>query len=216
MNNQAITKIAVFSSGGGSNLKAIHTRILSDDIPGKIELLISNNQSSGAIEFADKHHLQTLIINQHRYPDPQQATHELQSQFAALNINLIILAGYMKKIASEIVQAYDRRILNIHPALLPKFGGKGFYGMNVHQAVLDAKEKESGASVHFVDAEYDSGPIIATRIVPVLPGDSKETLAKRVLEQEHLLYPEVVKAYCENRITWNGDIPQIIEKEKCE
>ena len=116
------------------------------------------------------------------------------------NTDLIVLAGYLKLIPAQIVRKFRHAILNIHPALLPKFGGKGYYGSRVHEAVLKADEKESGATVHFVDEIYDNGLIIKQDKVPVKPDDTPHTLADRVLEVEHQIFPEVVKAFCEDRI----------------
>ena len=112
-------------------------------------------------------------------------------------IDLICLAGYLTKVPDKVVRAYRGRIINIHPALLPKFGGKGFYGENVHEAVLAAKEKESGATVHYVDEEYDHGSIILQQKVPVLPADTPETLAQRVHQVEYEIYPQAIKLVLE-------------------
>jgi phosphoribosylglycinamide formyltransferase-1 len=114
-------------------------------------------------------------------------------------VELIVLAGYMKLLPAEVVRDYEGRILNIHPALLPKYGGQGMYGMFVHEAVIAAKDKESGATVHFVDLEYDRGPIFLQRAVPVLPGDTPESLRERVLRLEHELLPEAIAKFAAER-----------------
>ena len=116
----------------------------------------------------------------------------------------------MKKIPGNIVRDFQNRILNIHPALLPKYGGKGFFGNKVHEAVLESGDKVTGVTVHFVNNEYDSGAIVVQKTVSVLPEDNPETLAKRVLKEEHRIYPEVIRAFCENRIIWNNNKPTIL------
>ena len=122
-----------------------------------------------------------------------------------LGVDFVVLAGYLKLIPSELCRAYPRGILNIHPALLPAFGGKGFYGKRVHQAVVESGARFSGATVHFVDEEYDRGPILAQRTVEVRPGDSAEDLAARVLREEHQLYSEALAALCSERVEWRED-----------
>ena len=124
-------------------------------------------------------------------------------------IDFIILAGYVKMVPEGVIKKYHQKIINIHPSLLPKFGGKGYYGMKVHAAVIQSGIKETGASVHFVDEHYDHGPVVANKKVQVLKSDTAESLAERVLKIEHDLYPEVVKALCENRIYWEDNLPKI-------
>ncbi|KAF7145618.1 hypothetical protein RHSIM_Rhsim04G0088200 [Rhododendron simsii] len=129
-------------------------------------------------------------------------------------IDFILLAGYLKLIPVELVRAYPRSILNIHPSLLPAFGGKGYYGMKVHQAVIASGARYSGPTIHFVDEHYDTGRILAQRVVPVLANDTADELAARVLQQEHQLYVEVAEALCEEQIVWREDgVPLIRNKE---
>ena len=204
--------IAIFASGGGSNFQAIHQYINQGKILGRIVLVISNNSNSGAIKYAEKNNISNLIINKFLYPDVAKYNRLLINELSGNSIDLIVLAGYMKLLPVDIVKAYHNCILNIHPALLPKFGGKGYYGLKVHEAVIFSGEKESGATVHFVDEVYDRGEIISQEKVLVLDGDTPKILAKRVLEVEHRLYPEVVKAFCENRIIWENNKPKIEER----
>jgi formyltetrahydrofolate-dependent phosphoribosylglycinamide formyltransferase len=204
-------KIAIFVSGGGSNFKAIYEKIISGDIPAEISLVVSNNPNCGAITFAEKNAVPTLIINKTRYPDSDTQNILLKKNLLNADINLICLAGYMKMIPKNIVAHFENCILNVHPALLPDFGGKGFYGMKVHELVLQSNVSESGATVHFVDNKYDHGPIIAQQKVKILETDNAEILAERVLKAEHNLYPEVVKAFCENRINWGNGLPEIVK-----
>ena len=192
--------IAIFASGSGSIFQAIHQYIKKGEISGEILLVVSNNSNSGAIKYAKENNMSTFIVNNFLYPNIEDYNRLLIKKLNKNSIDLIVLAGYMKLLPLEIVKAYHNRILNIHPALLPKFGGKGYYGNRVHEAVIASGDLESGVTVHFVDEEYDNGEIIAQETVRVIHNDTSESLAKRVLKVEHRLYPKVVKAFCENRI----------------
>jgi phosphoribosylglycinamide formyltransferase len=201
--------IAIFASGGGSNFKSIHRHVQSGDISGDIVLTVSNNSDSGAINYARMNNISTLIINKVRYPNQIDREELLIQTLRDHEINLICLAGYMKLLPKNIVNQYQNCILNIHPALLPKFGGKGFYGIKVHEKVIASGVSNSGATVHFVDEEYDHGKIIAQESIEVRNEDTVETLAERVLKIEHELYPKVVKAFCEDRVIWKNNHPKI-------
>ena len=203
-------KIAVFVSGGGSNFMAIHHQIKQGKIPGEIVLVISNNPNCGAIQFAEENSIPVLIINETRFPNPHTLNELLTDTFLKAEINLICLAGYMKMLPPAFVKQYENKILNIHPGLLPEFGGKGFFGMRVHEAVINSGKRESGATVHFVDEIYDHGPIILQKKVEVLETDTAESLATRILKLEHELFPEVVKAFCENKIIMENNTPKIL------
>ena len=203
--------IAAFVSGGGSNFRVIHKQTLNGNIPGEIVLVVSNNPNCGAINYAEENALSTCIVNNTRFPNPGAQKTILTQTLKEAEVDLICLAGYMKLLPQNIVQQYKNKILNIHPALLPDFGGKGYYGMKVHEAVLKSGAEYSGATVHFVDEKYDHGPIIAQRKVKILDTDTVEALAERVLKVEHELYPEVVKASCENRIIMENNKPRILE-----
>jgi phosphoribosylglycinamide formyltransferase len=197
-------RLAVFASGGGSNFRALHAAIVGGKINGTIELVVSDKASCGATEYAAEHGIACL-----KYPDRSQEDGGLQGLLTALEkehaIDFVILAGYMKLIPPELVRAFERGVLNMHPALLPAFGGKGYYGIRVHEAVVQSGARFSGATVHFVDEEYDRGPIVAQACVPVSPWDTAQDLAARVLKSEHELYPHVVAALCDNRIKWTED-----------
>ncbi|OGR87533.1 MAG: phosphoribosylglycinamide formyltransferase [Elusimicrobia bacterium RIFCSPLOWO2_01_FULL_60_11] len=196
-------RLAVLASGGGSNLQAIldacRPPIGEASAPlynlAEVAVVVSDKPGAYALERAKKAGVEALLLDPKGFPDRaafyQKAVVELQSR----KIDLILLAGYMLKLEPNIIKSFQGRILNIHPALLPKFGGKGMYGHFVHEAVLKAGEKESGATVHVVDEEFDHGPVLLQNKIPVLPGDTAESLAERVLEQEHKLYPEAVAAY---------------------
>ena len=204
-------KIAVFVSGGGSNFIAIHRQIIQGNILGKIVMVFSNNPNCGAIKFAEENSIPIFIINAARYLNAHTRDEFLLETCLKAEIDLICLAGFMKMLPQNIVKQYEYRILNIHPGLLPEFGGKGFYGMRVHEAVINTGKRESGATVHFVDEIYDHGPIILQKKVEVMETDTPESLAARVLKLEHELFPEVVKAFCENKIIMENNKPKILE-----
>lgn len=203
--------IAVFASGGGSNFQAILNKIKSGELKNAaIVLLISNNSSCGAMEIAKSNNIKTIHISNKTHPDPVEYENALSSSLEKSNVELIALAGYMKLLPVRIVRKYPNKILNIHPALLPKFGGKGMFGIHVHEAVLRAGEKESGVTIHFVNENYDEGRIIRQSRVPLLPEDTPETLAARVLKAEHDLYwrviDEMVNGPCANKKTFNNTV----------
>ncbi len=158
-------------------------------INAKVVLVISNNSDAYALERAKKEKIDNYHVSEYKYKEG--FIDKLLELLAKYEINLVLLAGYMKKLPKEIVERY--KVLNIHPALLPKYGGRGMYGERVHKAVLEAKEKESGCTVHVVDEHYDNGKILNQIKVSVLEDDTVETLAKRVLEQEHIIYVDTVK-----------------------
>ena len=185
--------IAVFGSGKGSNFGAILEALKVGKITGAtIRLVLSNNSRAGILDIARVNDIPAVHVSERQFSDYGEFARGLLRILAEHGVNFIVLAGYMKKVPGEIVAAFRGRILNIHPALLPKFGGEGMYGMRVHEAVIAAGEKESGATVHRVEEEYDRGPIVAQRRVPVYPGDTPESLAARVLRIEHELYPEAI------------------------
>ncbi|CAG9464683.1 unnamed protein product [Pedinophyceae sp. YPF-701] len=170
----------------------------------EVVVVVSNRVECGAVSYAKDHGIPTTV-----YPCTKSGKgmddDELLADLKEREIDAIVLAGYMKMIPPNVVRAFPRRILNIHPALLPSFGGKGMYGMNVHRAVVAMGARFSGPTVHFVDEIYDHGPILAQAVVAVSPTDSPEQVAAKVLKEEHRLYPEAVAALCEGRITWRED-----------
>jgi phosphoribosylglycinamide formyltransferase 1 len=186
-------KLTVFCSGSGSNFKALHRHITEKKLPVEIALCVSNNSQCGAMMFAREQHIPAFHLSTKTHPDETQYVSALLDELAAKTIDLIALAGYMKKLPSAVVKRYAGKILNIHPSLLPKFGGEGMYGQFVHEAVIAAHEVESGATVHLVEEEYDKGKILVQRKVPVFPDDTAELLAARVLSVEHQIYPEALE-----------------------
>jgi len=186
-------RLGFLASHGGSNLQAILDAIVAGTLPAQARVVISNNSQALALERAAAIGVPGLHLSSHTHPDADALDQAMVDALRAHGVALVVLAGYMRKIGPRLLAAYPRRILNIHPALLPKFGGQGMYGMHVHQAVLAAGERESGATIHLVDSEYDRGAILAQQSVPVQPGDTPESLQKRVLAVEHRLYPETLR-----------------------
>ena len=186
-------RVAVFASGGGSNLQALIDRFNSAaDSPLRVTLVISDRADAGALARARAAGIEAMHIQVSGRPQ-DLIVRETLAALEFGDVDVIALAGYLRLLPAPIVKRYQKRIVNIHPALLPKFGGKGMYGSNVHRAVIDAGEKVSGATVHYVDDNYDEGEIIAQRHVPVLPDDTPEKLAARVLAVEHELYPDALE-----------------------
>lgn len=188
-------KIGVMASGGGSNFKAIIERIGEGDLEAQCKFLITNNGTCGAVEHAKEYGIPVYHISGKTHPEQAAYEAALLEVLDKYDVDLLILAGYMKALPVCIVRRMENRILNIHPSLLPKYGGKGFWGIHVHEAVIAAHEKESGPTVHLVSEEIDQGKILAQVKVPVLEGDTPEVLAARVLEQEHNLYWKTIRDY---------------------
>ena len=187
-----MVNLVVFASGSGTNFQAIIDAVEEGQINGRIRGLITNKDDIPALDRAKNHGIPTVILSPSDFESFASYTKELLSQLQEWDTDLVALAGYMLKIPAAVINEYEGRIVNIHPSLLPKYGGKGFYGMNVHRAVIENDESESGCTVHLVTEEYDEGPILAQRKVPVHDTDDASTLAKRVLEQEHELFPSVI------------------------
>lgn len=189
-------KIAVFVSGRGSNLSAI---LNSLDLKNLVEVVavISDKANCRAFEIAKVFNIKCFTVGaKEDQISEANITHLLQS----LKVDFIVLAGYLKLIPPDLIKYFENRIINIHPALLPSFGGKGMYGINVHRAVFNSSVKVSGATIHFVDNTYDTGKIVAQKCVDISNVNSPEEIAERVLEIEHLLLPEVLKAFAKNKI----------------
>ena len=185
----------VMASGGGSNFKALLEKVQDGSLRAKCAFLFVNNGDCGAVQIAKEFGVPTFHISGKTHPEQLEYEEALLGVLSNHPVDLLLLAGYMKKIPDSLIQALPERILNIHPALLPKYGGKGFWGMNVHRAVIENHEKQSGPTVHLVTSEIDKGRILAQTPVPVLEGDSPEELAARILQQEHRLYWKTVLDY---------------------
>jgi formyltetrahydrofolate-dependent phosphoribosylglycinamide formyltransferase len=186
-------RVAVFASGTGTNLQALLDRLnRREAAPARVTLVISDRPDAGALERATAMGIDTRVITVSGVTESDVAAETL-SVLTAAGIDLIALAGYLRLVPSEVVREYRGRIVNIHPALLPAFGGKGMYGMRVHRAVLEAGCTITGVTVHHVDEKYDEGRPIAQWPVPVVRGDTTDSLAHRVLAVEHVLYPLAVE-----------------------
>lgn len=189
-------KIAVFVSGRGSNLKAI---LINPDLKNLVQVVavISDKLDCGAFEIAKEFGIKTFTAG---VDEGKISNDEVTSELKNLGCELIVLAGYLKLIPDNLIDNFENRIINIHPALLPSFGGKGMYGMNVHKAVFNSSAKVSGATVHMVDKTYDTGKIITQKCVDISDVNSPEEIAEKVLRVEHQILPDVVKAFAENKI----------------
>lgn len=196
--------IGVLASHGGTNLQAIMDACADGSLDAEVRVVISNNSRSLALERARRANIPTAHLSAVTHPDPARLDAAIADTLTSHGVELVALAGYMRKLGSQTLRRYRNRILNVHPALLPKFGGRGMYGERVHAAVLASGESVSGVSVHLVDEEYDQGTVIAQAEVPVLPGDTPDTLAARILEQEHLLYPQTIQRIASGDIDLDG------------
>jgi phosphoribosylglycinamide formyltransferase-1 len=197
-------KIAVLASGRGSNLQSLLNAIREGVLPASICAVVSNNSSAGALEIARSEKIPALHLSHKQFPSEEAFSKQLLSVLSDHGAALVALAGYMKLVPKAVVERYRNRMTNIHPALLPSFGGPGMYGMRVHEAVIASGAKFSGATVHLVDEEYDRGAILLQRSVEIMPGENPETLAAKVLKIEHEIYPLVLKAFAENRVEIKG------------
>lgn len=193
-------RIAVLVSGGGSNMQAIIDAVKNGVLKdiAKVVLVISNNPNAYALDRAKKENIKSLCIERKNYADDFLFNEEILEKLEENKVDIICLAGYMRIVGENIINKYQGRVLNIHPSLLPKFGGKGMYGHYVHEAVAKAKENKSGATVHFADENYDTGKIIIQQEVPVMEDDTPQDIAKKVLEIEHKIYPLAIKKVIEN------------------
>ena len=194
-------KVTVLVSGGGTNLQSIIDHIENGYLDkARIVQVISSSPGAYALERAAKAGIPGICIAKKQFPDEKERSRVLLQKLKEAETDLIVLAGYMSILDPELIEAYRNRIINIHPALIPKYCGKGFYGKRVHRAVLEGGEAESGATVHFVDEGVDTGKIILQEKVPVEPGDTEDTLAARVLTVEHRILPQAIKMFCEGKI----------------
>jgi phosphoribosylglycinamide formyltransferase-1 len=188
MQHSSITHIALFASGAGSNAQKIIDRFRDSSLI-KISLIVCNKEGAGVLSIARKENIPFLIIDKERFFKGDAFTEELKKH----SIDFIVLAGFLWKIPLLLIKAYPNKIINIHPALLPKYGGKGMYGQYVHEAVIAAKEKESGITIHYVDELYDHGNIIFQEKCVIDENDTPESLAKKIHLLEHLHFPRVVE-----------------------
>ena len=183
-------RIVIFASGGGSNAQKIMEHF-KEHLAIEIGLIISNNENAGVFKYAKNFQVPSILLSKFQIKNPSEIIELLNEN----NIDIIILAGYLKKIPNELIKAYPNKILNIHPALLPKYGGKGMYGLNVHKAVKANEDLVSGPTIHLVNEEYDKGQILFQKEVQLLNTDLPEEIAAKVLKVEHAEYAKVIEGY---------------------
>ena len=194
-----IIKLAVLVSGRGSNLQAIIDSIDREELDAHLSIVISNTKDAMALKRAEKHGIKTIFIDPSTYLNSKEYDKALVLKLKEFSIDLICLAGYMRILGEEVIQTFEKKIINIHPSLLPAFPG-----LNAQKQAINHGVKFSGCTVHFVDSGVDSGPIILQTVVPVYDNDDEKSLSKRILEQEHYLYPKAIKMIQENKIRLNG------------
>ena len=204
--------IAVFISGGGTNLQSIIDAIKEKKINGQIKLVFSNRKNAYGLVRAQNEKIDTFYLNRKNFFSNEEYDEGILEELNRKNIDLIVLAGYLNILSSKLVSKYLNRIINIHPSLIPSFCGDGFYGENVHKAVIKSGVKFTGATTHFVDENVDAGAIILQDIVPIFVNDDFETVAKRVLEIEHKILVKTVKAFCDNKIVFKDNRAFIVEE----
>ena len=200
--------IVILISGRGSNMQAIVKACQQEQWPARIAAVISNKADAGGLAFAEQHQIPAIVVPSKGAASREAYDAELQRQIDAFSPDLVVLAGFMRILTPAFTAHYESRMLNIHPSLLPSF-----VGLHTHQQALDAGVKVHGATVHFVTAELDHGPIVAQAVVPVLDGDDEDTLAQRVLVQEHLIYPRAVRQFIEGRMTVEGNCVRITAED---
>ncbi|MDD2524029.1 MAG: phosphoribosylglycinamide formyltransferase [Endomicrobiaceae bacterium] len=193
-------RLAVLVSGGGSNLQSIIDSTRNGILKGiaEVSIVISNNPNAFGLQRANKENIKNIAFD-YKLMNPEEYDKQMLSALKDYKVDLICMAGYLKKLPDIIVYEYKNKILNIHPALLPKFGGKGMYGHFVHEAVVKSKEKKSGATVHFADGNYDTGKIIIQNTIDILESDTADDVAKKVLGIEHEIYPQAIKKVIEDK-----------------
>jgi phosphoribosylglycinamide formyltransferase-1 len=184
---EAPTQIAVLASHRGSNFQAILDAIANGQLNARVVLTISNNSQSEALARAARAKIPVLHLSGKTHPDPRELDQAMANALSKSNAELVVTAGYMKKLGPITLAKFKGKVVNIHPSLLPKHGGHGMYGMRIHEAVIAAGDQESGLTVHLVDGEYDTGPILKQQRVPVLSTDTADTLAARIIAEEHKL-----------------------------
>ncbi len=209
----SVKRIAVLVSGGGTNLQAlIDAQRRGEIVNGEIAAVIASKPGVYALERAKKAGIPGHVVARKDYPSNQAMTAALVDKLKALDIDLVVLAGFMVILTEEMVKAYPNAILNVHPALIPSFCGEGYYGLHVHEKALEYGVKVSGATVHFVSEECDGGPIILQKAVDIQDGDTPETLQRRIMEQaEWVILPRAVSLFCQGRLKVEGRTVRILK-----
>jgi len=209
--NDAPIKLAVLISGSGTTLQNLIDQIATQSLHAQIDLVVASRPEIKGIARAEAAGIPVCVINRQEYHSVNHFSKRVFTEINRLNIDLICLAGWLSLL--NIPMRYDNKLMNIHPALLPSFGGRGMFGRHVHQAVLDYGSKVSGCTVHFLDNEYDQGPIILQRTVPVLEDDTAETLAANVFAEEKIAYPEAIRLYQQKRLRIEGRCVRVLPRK---
>jgi phosphoribosylglycinamide formyltransferase-1 len=207
-------RLAVFASGGGTNFQAILDAIDHGALPAEPVCCVSNIPDAGALDRAERANVPSAVVPPSEYADPDSFGDALLDVLAEHDVSFVALAGYMIKVPTNVVDAYRGRMTNVHPALLPAFGGQGMYGMHVHEAVIEYGAHWSGVTVHLVDEEYDHGPIVLQEPVPVYPDDTPQALADRVQKVEHRLYPEALRLFAQGRVHFEDRTARIEDYDR--
>lgn len=197
-------RLAVFASGGGSNLQAILDAARAGTLRAEVVLVVADREAAGALDRARRHGVPTAVLRPADFADAEAFGRAMLGVLEEHRVSFVALAGYLRRIPDAVVRAFRHRIVNVHPSLLPAFGGPGFYGRRVHEAALAHGVRWSGATVHLVDEDHDTGPIVLQEPVRVEPGDTPEALAARVLAVEHRLYPEALRLFADGRVRVEG------------
>ena len=207
-----MVNIGVLISGNGTNLQAIIDGIDKGIINGRIKIVISNRKDAHGLIRAQKANIESMFLDPKDY-DAATYDQGILCELKKRDVNLVVLAGYLRILSKEFIEEYKNKIINIHPSLIPSFCGKGYYGDRVHRAVLEYGVKYTGATVHFVDEGTDTGPIILQEVVRVDENDTVDTLKKKVLEVEHKLLVQAIKLFCQNKLSVKGRLVRIKNKE---
>ena len=200
--------VGVLISGRGSNMEALAEACAADDFPAEVRLVLSNRPDASGLEKAASFGIPTAVIDHREFQDKAAFEGAVIAELERQGVELICLAGFMRVLSADFVERFPMRILNIHPSLLPSFPG-----LHVQQQAVDHGVRYSGCTVHFVVPEVDAGPIIVQAVVPIEPDDTAETLAARILEQEHRIYPEAVRLFAEGRLRIEGRRVRILDSE---
>lgn len=201
----------MFVSGGGTDMQSIINAVKRNRIKGEIVAVIASKPGIYALKRAEKHKILSYVFERKNYVSPEKMYEEISRVLEEKNTDLIVLAGYLGILTENIVDKYRGKIINVHPSLIPKYCGKGYYGLNVHRAVLSAGEKVTGVTVHYVDEGTDTGEIISQKVVPVKKHDTAESLQARVLEEEHKILPETVARIC-GGVNGRGKLKKLYKK----
>ena len=213
MSVDSLKRIAVLVSGGGTNLQALIDAEKSGIIKsGRIELVVSSSSDAYALTRASNAGIKSEVVSKSDYPDRSRFCDRIRDILESADIDLVVLAGFMYILTLEFISSFENRIINIHPALIPSFCGDGFYGLHVHEAALDYGVKLTGATVHFVSAVTDGGPVIMQKAVEIREGDTPKILQQRVMEQaEWQILPQAVELFCAGRLSVEGRVVHISE-----